>query len=492
MKTLIVAITCLLSCAFFCNSMYAQPPVRQLQTLWELYQPSEVPTGENEAWGLTADGLALWWVTNPDVAGLGDFRDIVIHTVDFDGIIRDTAYTTIGGAFNQQGYHAVISGSRIYVCGRTCRSLALDLRDCDMIVICINRATGDTLWTRTIDGGNGYDEADGMSIQPNGDILVTGWMDGGATKWDAGIVRLSPDGEVLWKKTWGGAKNDHQDGHLVTVRGETFGAGLYDGSVNDLITLRGFEGRSSVFRIDPENGNITDSMLYGRVDPYLNFENALGIAADSEEIFTTGITTVSENNNDLFVSRFNKTLDQQWTYTCCGPGTEAARAIEVAAFGQVVVVGQTTSFGAGGIDVVVVMLNYDGTEQRRLVWGGPGDDEPLDCIIRNNTLYITGRTSSPRGNHKDAFLIASFIFHTDVEEDAEHKSFEVTSANGVITLRPTNGPVHIEVWNILGELVYSNELSGATQINVNAGSYFIRSTDAFGKTSTGKVASFRL
>jgi len=476
--------------AFIAVPLSAQP-LKNLYTVWEIFRSSEAPNGENEAWGLTADGLGLWWITNPDVPALGDFRDIVAHTVDFDGVIRDTAYVKVGGAFNQQAYYTTIAGSRLYICGRTCRSLKLDLSDCDMFVICVNRATGDTLWTRAIDGGFGYDEADGIAVQPNGDILVTGWMDAGEKKWDAGIVRLSPTGEILWQKTWGSNKNDHQDGHLVEVRGELFAAGLYDGSVNDLITLRGFDGRSSVMRIDPNEGTVTDSVLFGRIDSYLNFENALGIAADSEVIFTTGITTVSENNNDLFVSRFERTLDQQWTYTCCGTGTEAARAIAVAPFGQVVVIGQTTSFGAGGIDVVVVMLDYDGSEQRRLIWGGPGDDEPLDAIIRNSTLYITGRSNSKTGNHKQAFLIASPIAHTDVDDDVRGHDVVVTSTGSSIRLQPVRGAMHVEIYNLMGELVHMMELTSPQEVFLSSGSYFVRATDEYGAVSTSTATVVR-
>lgn len=464
----------------------AQPVALPLNTVWEIFRPGDTPNGENESWGIAADGLGLWWVTNPDYNELGAFRDVVVHTLNFDGTIRDTAITHIGGPFNQQAYFIATSGSRVYIGGRTCRSLDVNLRDCDMLVACISRTSGDTLWTTTIDGGFGYDEADGIAVQPNGDVIIAGWTDAGVRNWDAGIARLSPSGKILWQKSWGTDKNDHQDGHLVTVEGKLFGAGLYGGSVSDLITLRGFDGQSSIMRFDPESGDVIDSAFFGRNDSWLNFENALGMAADTMLMWVTGITTTSENNNDLFAAAYDQALNRRWYYTCCGSGTEAARSIVAAPFGQIIVVGQTTSFGAGGADVVVLQLDDDGKEAKRMVWGGPGDDEPLDCILRNSTLYIAGRTSSKRGNRKDAFLIAAPIGHTYAEESAKDVDFNVSVSGGFVSITSGSGPLNINVYNVVGEQVLSENNVSRNAFELAPGAYLIRATNGNGLTSAKK------
>ncbi len=466
--------------------LHAQPVVLPLATVWEIFLPGDTPNGENESWGIAADGLGLWWATNPDYNELGAFRDIVIHSVNFDGTIRDTAITHIGGPYNQQAYFIATSGSRVYVGGRTCRSLALDLRDCDMLVVCISRSTGDTLWTTTIDGGFGYDEADGIAIQPNGDIIITGWTDAGSKKWDAGIARLSPSGEILWQKSWGTDKNDHQDGHIVTVEGKLFGAGLYGGSVNNLITARGFDGQSSIMRFDPETGDVIDSTFFGRDDPWLNLENALGMAADTMLMWVTGMTTSSENDNDIFAAAYDQVLNRRWYYTCCGSGTEAARSIVAAPFGQIIVVGQTTSFGAGGADVVVLQLDDDGNEAKRMVWGGPGDDEALDCILRNSTLYIAGRSSSKRGNRKDAFLIAAPIGHTYAEESLAELDISVSVRGGLVRITSGTGLINIIVYNVIGNQVLNANNVSQNTFELTAGVYIVWATNSNGVTSTKK------
>ena len=360
-----------------------------LKPEWVLTESSKMDNGNSEAWAIGTDqsGNVLWGV-NKDSPGLFEFMDAFVYKLDeFSNLIwLDTAAT---GLFAQQSYNLKVSDSLIYLGGRTCRTLGID--SCDVLFFTTDLATGSTAWDFVWDGGYGYEEIDGIALGSDG-IYITGWSVGNGTKIDALLMKLDYSGNLIWQTTWGSTteRDDHQDGQIVVDDSLIFISGLYNGS-----SSLGWEGRALLATFDKSDGSFVDSITYGRQDPWLNAENALSMTTDGTYLYTTGYTTTSANNWDIFVAKFDKTLNNIWYTTWGGiEAAESARAITLDNNGSIYVGGTTESFGNGKMDMVLLKINPAGNLEWYNTWGDELDDQILDIHLHNQKLYLTGKTQS--------------------------------------------------------------------------------------------------
>ena len=203
----------------------------------------------------------------------------------------------------------------------------------DIVVI---RLANDSsvLWTRTW-GGTADDEARGVALASNGDIVVAGYtysFGSGQSDSNAVVMRLSSDGTLQWVKTSGGAYNDGASAVLI---------GASDG-----VVVVGYEGTSSgtahvmLFRLDV-SGNVVWSSQWGG--------------------------TISDPANGATVL----------------PG------------GDIVVVGNTYSFGAAGFDVFVLRVTYSsGSVVWSKRWGGSNDDQAYGVAVSPSGAINVALSSS--------------------------------------------------------------------------------------------------
>ena len=385
---------------------------------WTLIESSGLTNGNAEAWAIGTDQYGnVFWGVNKDMPGLFEFMNALVYKLDGEGneIWIDTAYT---GIYAQQSYNLKVTDSLVYLGGRTYNSIGIE--NCDALFFTTDANTGMTDWSVEWDGGFGYEEIDGIALEEDG-IIITGWSAGDETEIDALLMKIDYGGNVIWQNVWGGttAKDDHQDGHIVVDDSMIYISGLYDGS-----PLLGWEGRALLAKFDKATGEFVDSILYGRVDAWANAENALGMTSDGTYLYTTGYTTTSPNNWDLFVAKFDKDFDKIWYTTWGGDSkAESARAISVGEDGSIYVGGNTESFGNGGIDIALLKFNPSGNLEWYKLWGESSDDQTLDIYLDNDHLYLTGKTNSFHPTQKwEAVLLKVKIDQINNSDDYFNKA----------------------------------------------------------------------
>ncbi|MFQ5447593.1 MAG: T9SS type A sorting domain-containing protein [Saprospiraceae bacterium] len=369
-------------------------PQDTLHTEWAITATSPVANGNADAWAIGTDPTGnIFWGVNLDMPGLFILMDATLWKLDADAnIIWQTTAAT--GPFAQQSYNLKVMDSLVFAAGRTCRGLALD--SCDVLLFTVDAATGTTDWAFEWDGGFGYEETDGIALQ-SGSIIISGWSDGDGTEVDGLLMKLNATGDVLWQTTFGSgtARDDHFDGHAVVDDSMIYVCGLWDGS-----PLVGWDGRALLAKFNKTDGTFVDSVLFGRQDTWLNAENALGMTTDGTFLYVTGYTTPAPNDWDIFVAKYDKDLHQLWHTSWGGPMIESARAITVAPDGAIYIGGNTNSFGNGNVDIALLKLAPDGALQWYKTWGEGGDDQTLDIHLRQNALYLTGKTNSSHPSGK--------------------------------------------------------------------------------------------
>jgi len=454
----------------------------ELTTEWELRLSSDLPNGNAEAWAIGSDqnGNLLWGV-NKDMAGFFEFMNALVYKLDDESnlIWLDTAVT---GAFAQQSYNLKVTDSLVYVGGRTCRALGID--SCDMLLFTTDVNTGETAWDFVWDGGYGYEEIDGIAIEPDG-IILTGWSAGDGTLIDVILMKIGFDGNIIWQTRWGGMadRDDHQDGHIVVDDSMIYISGLYDGSPS-----LGWDGRALLAKFDKTDGTFVDSVTYGRQDQWFNAENALGMTSDGTHLYTTGYTTTSANNWDIFVAKFDKDLNNVWYKTWGGLDTESARAITVADDGSIYIGGNTNSFGNGKLEMALIKFNPAGTLEWYKTWGEEQDDQILDIHLDDHLLYLTGKTQSFHPTQKwEAILLQvdldNIVSNTEIT-NATHPPLHFfpnpTTHSATLQLDPSIiRPQKFSLFNAIGQEVmtlddFSDREIRVEKKDVGSGVFFFR------------------
>ncbi len=435
-----------------------------LTPVWRIMRGSPVANMNAEAWGVdVADDGTIYWATSQDMPGAAEGFDIVTYKLTERGEELWSNPLVVGGVFAQQAYNLVLHDGTIYITGRACRNASINLEQCDVVLVAARADNGDTLWTARWDNGYGYEEGDGLVIEPDG-IYVTGWATGATTDWDAGLVKFGLNGAILWDTTWGGAKADHIDGRCVVDDSYIYSGGLFGGDTGAVIFLKGLNGQSMVAKFRKSDGGYVNHVTYGHEGVWPNLENALGMASDGQYLYVVGATTIANADHQLLLRKYDKDLNLVWSTEWGGPQTEAARAIAVGADGNIYVASNTNSIGAGGHDVALLKFSRDGNLLAAQTWGGAQDDYPLDLLVKGNAIFITGRTNSFNANGKnDAFLIkvrASSLGSVDgVREHAGTLRLEGPKPNPcrneaeISFVLPRAEHVAVGVYSVLGERI---------------------------------------
>lgn len=467
-----------------------------LSTDWVLIQSSPLTNGNAEAWAIGTDQSGgLLWGVNMDMPGVFEFMDALVFKLDEDGkqIWLDTA---VSGTFAQQTYNLKVTDSFVYAGGRTCSSIGTD--NCDLLFFTTDLHSGETGWTFVWDQGYGYEEVDGISLHPDG-IYLTGWSVGNGTKVDVLVMKIDYSGKLIWQNTWGGigARDDHQDGHIVVDDSMIYVSGLYNGTPN-----LGWEGSALLAKFDKNNGNFVDSLTYGRQDTWSNAENALGMTSDGIFLYVTGYTTTSLNNWDIFVGKFDKNLNQIWYKTWGGSSdAESARAISVVSDGSIYIGGTTKSYGNGNSDMVLLKFDSSGNLQWYKTWGKNLDDHALDIHIHGNHLYMTGRSNSFHPNQKsDAVLlkieIDSISAVPEKPEQATNNYYfypNPMNLSSELHFNPTEKEAHqLFIYDLTGKkrLEMDHITSGKVKIekkDFTSGVFFFELWNSKGRITAGKL-----
>jgi uncharacterized delta-60 repeat protein len=275
----------------------------------------------------------------------------------------------------------------------------------DMYLLRVD-AQGNLLWERTF-GGAGIDVAQGVAVDSQGNLVLAGYTNSsGAGENDVFIVKTDAEGNALWTQVHGGEESDAAMDVLVDSQGNYLVAGA-SGS---------FEAENRdvyVLKLSAE-GNIFWEELYGHHGDYLSYEwgndiietsdggylvagssnAALGgstgelmnmylVRIDAQgnllweefagrgqfydygnavvelpggDFLVVGTSKTRSNNNEIYVARISAEGVAQDGSTFGDFGSEWGSAITLTPGGEIVLAGQTNSFGAGSFDAWMLLL----------------------------------------------------------------------------------------------------------------------------------------
>ena len=127
---------------------------------------------------------------------------------------------------------------------------------------------------------------------------------------------------------------------------------------------------------------------------------------DSNYVVAGSTYSFGAGDHDFYLVKLTAFGDVLWSRTYGGAGTEYGRDMVATADGGYVLVGSTTSSGAGGSDVFLVRVDSSGYELWSKTYGGAAND--VGWSLRSTSdggLIICGTTSSSGAGFGDMYLI---------------------------------------------------------------------------------------
>jgi len=131
------------------------------------------------------------------------------------------------------------------------------------------------------------------------------------------------------------------------------------------------------------------------------------VAIDSaDNIIVVGRTSSDGGGDfDLLIAKYNSAGALQWARTLGGTGADYGYGVAVDSADNIIVVGQTSSDGAGGVDFLIAKYNSAGALQWDRTLGGTAHDVGYAVAIDSaNNIIVTGWTASDGAGGNDVLI----------------------------------------------------------------------------------------
>ena len=357
---------------------------------------------------------------------------------------QTTFEKTYGGSSDETGYSIQQTDDEGYILAGFTNSYGAGNDDFYIIKINMN---GDTLWTKTFGGSDG-ERAYSVQHTDDGGYIISGYTrsygEGGE---DFYLVKTDINGDTLWTKTYGGSLNDvarsvkqtDDGGYIITGSSYSFGPGDNDiyliktNSLGDTLWTKTFGGVSGEWGLHgqqtSDGGYIitghTSSYGAGNIDVYLIKTDANGdtlwtetyggasddIGESVQQTTDGGYIIVGETSsygvgdNDLYIIKTDIDGDTLWTKTYGGTLVEWGFSIQQTTDGGYIIAGETSSFGAGDIDIFILKTDADGDTLWTKTYGGIQKEDGGFIIQTTDEGYIVLGSTQSYGAGSDDFYI---------------------------------------------------------------------------------------
>ena len=293
-----------------------------------------------------------------------------------------------------------VSGN-IYITGSTGGSLPGSTSSGNKdIFLAKTDSSGNTIFVKQF-GTNQEDVAYGIAIDTGGNIYITGSTGGDLGTGSAGgldifLMKFDSSGNRVFTQQFGTNQDDIGYGVVVDNGGNIY----ITGSTEGVLGTSSF-GRSDVFLSKFDSSLVNQFIVqFGSNGDDAGYSIAL---SGTDTIYITGSTAgnLPGNTNsglaDILLAKFNSTGANQFLHQLGTTGIDIGNSVAVDAAGDVYVTGSTQGEllgnGAFGLsDMFLIKFNSSGVTQFARQMGTSGNDIAYGLAIQGTAIYITGST----------------------------------------------------------------------------------------------------
>jgi len=251
--------------------------------------------------------------------------------------------------------------------------------------VCIVYGQGYEQWSKYI-GGEDTEKFLAMQETSDGGLITAGTLE----HWtrddtDFYIVKTDSEGDVEWSKNYGDTKDDGayavaqtgDGGYVVAGDTKSYGAGLTD---------------LWLIKIDSQGEMVWDK-VYGGAKGEAAY--SILVLGDGGYLMTGSTASYGAGSNDLWVLKTDADGTVLWNNTYGGTKSDMGNEIIPTSDGGYMIVGETSSYGAGWNDVWLLKMSSDGSIMWNHTYGGSKDDKGIGITEASDGGYvIVGSTES--------------------------------------------------------------------------------------------------
>ena len=255
---------------------------------------------------------------------------------------------------------------------------------------------GDTLWTKTY-GGTDWDKGQSAQQTLDGGYIITGWTQSfGAGVANVYLIRTNTLGDTLWTKAYGGANID--EGY--SVRETTDGGYIIAGR-----TTSYGAGDYDLYLIKVDGaGNTTWTKTYGGTYPDMGL--CVRQTSDEGYIIVGATSSFGAGGHDVYLVKTDSLGDTLWTRAQGGSYSERGFSVQETQSGAYITAGLTGSFGPGGSAFYLTKTDAAGdTLWTRTYGGSAGDIGHSVQETAEGGYIIAGYTNSFGAGAIDVYLV---------------------------------------------------------------------------------------
>lgn len=241
---------------------------------------------------------------------------------------------------------------------------------------------GDLEWLHTY-GGDQYESAFNARETNDGGYFFAGFnSSSGAGLHDFWLVKLDDQGSITWQKTYGTQNSEiGYYGDVTTDNGFVLvGSRIPEGRIDKDIWL---------VKTDAQGNELWSHTFGDSMSQTATFLQE----TDDQGFIMIGETIGVSSQTDIILIKTNNVGTEEWRKVIAEPGSDVPYAIKQTNNGYIMI-GTTTSIGAGNKDIYLVNFDLDGNIVWQKTYGGSELEYGFDVIVETDGYVLTGSTSS--------------------------------------------------------------------------------------------------
>ncbi len=261
-------------------------------------------------------------------------------------------------------------------------------------------ANGNSLWSHTF-GSSGSDYARNVQQTTDGGYIIGGCYNWSYYSGDLRLIKTDPNGHEVWSSTFHRSVGNHAGFVQQTTDG---GYVLFGHSGSYYIP-----GQYDWWLIKTDaNGDSLWSRTYGGNEPEL--AQAVHQTQDGGYVLmgsSSSFSPFTPDDIDFWLLKTNADGDSLWSHSYNRGGYDIGRDVKQTSEGGYVLVGETRPYvGGGPLDIWLIKTDTDGEVEWDRTFGGSGDDYGFGVLQTEDGGYVVvGNTSSYGAGGYDMWLI---------------------------------------------------------------------------------------